>query len=179
MWISPTTDFSAFEMDEVYWFLNKKERTDSKANIFIMTMLSRKPRQIVAFAVDTSVNSQKIQGMVDSVPQAKCYYSDGCLIYQNVIYGGDYIRNPHNKADTHNIESSNADLRHYIAGLARRSRTFFRSKETLEAVLSVFIDAYNKYGEAKEKYRIPVKHKSNSKHLHEYRDCPFSILDFL
>ena len=93
-------------MDELYWFLSKKERTDSKANIFIMTMLSRKPRQIVAFAVDTSVNSAKIQEMVDRVPAAKRYYSDGWLVYQNVIYGGNYIRNPHNKADTHNIESA-------------------------------------------------------------------------
>ena len=71
VWISQTTDFSAFEMDELYWFLSKKERTDSKANIFIMTMLSRKPRQRVAFAVDTSVNSAKIQKLGDSVPAAK------------------------------------------------------------------------------------------------------------
>ena len=53
-------------------------------------------------------------------------------------------------------------------------------KETLEAVLSVFIDAYNKFGEAKEKYKIPVEHRTtNTKHLHKYRERPFSVLDFL
>ena len=84
-----------------------------------------------------------------------------------------------NKADTHNIESSNADLRHYIAGLARRSRTFFRSQETLEAVLAVFIDAYNKFGEAKERYQVLVEHRSDAKHLHKYRNCLVSIFGFL
>jgi hypothetical protein len=85
------------------------------------------------------------------------------------------------KRDTHTIESINADLRHYISGLARRSRCFYRSLETLQAVLEVFIDAYNKFGEAKLKYRKPVIHKdpNNAKHLHKYRDVPFSILDFL
>jgi IS1 family transposase len=48
---------------------------------------------------------------------------------------------PGNKRDTHNVESVNADLRHYIPGLARRSRCFFRSLKTFQAVLKVFIDA--------------------------------------
>jgi hypothetical protein len=72
-------------------------------------------------------------------------------------------------------------LRHYISGLARRSRYFFRKLETLQAVLEVFIDAYNKFGEAKLKYRVPTKHKdqNNTKGLHKYQDLPFSVLNFL
>jgi hypothetical protein len=78
-----------------------------------------------------------------------------------------HIANEHNKNDTHLTESINADLRHYIAGLARKSRTFFRKQETKYAVIAVFVDAYNQYGEAKQKYRIPTVHKSeeHSKHL--------------
>ena len=118
--------------------------------------------------------------MVDSAPTAEKYCTDGCLTYLDVIFGGKHIRNPHNKKDTHNIESTNADLRHYIPGLARRSRCFYRKQETLEAVLAVFIDAYNKFGEAKFKYQIPIKNNSeNTKHLHKYRELPFNILDFL
>jgi IS1 family transposase len=49
----------------------------------------------------------------------------------------------------HNVESVNADLRHYIAGLRRKSRCFFRSLETMRAVLTVLINAYNKFGHAK------------------------------
>jgi hypothetical protein len=146
-----------------------------------MTMMSRIPRQIAGFDVDNSVKSNVLQTIVDSVPAAEKYCTDGCPTYMDVVFGGKHIRNVKDKKDTHNIESTNADLRHYIPGLARRSRCFFRSKETLKAVLSVFINAYNKYGEAKLKYRKPVKHKSPnpSKHLHEFRDTPFSILDYL
>jgi len=179
MWISENTDLESFELDEVYWYVSRKERSENKSNIYIMTMLSRKPHQIVGYRVDTSVNSKSIQEIVDSAPTAKNYYSDGCLTYLNVIFGGEYHRNEHNKKDTHNIESSNADLRHYIAGLARRSRTFFRSIETLDAVLWLFIQAYNKYGEAKERCKRPSKHTSQGNHLHKYRDLPFSIIDFL
>ncbi len=47
------------------------------------------------------------------------------------------------------------------------------------AVLSVFIDAYNKFGEWKMKNRKPVSHKSTSKHLHKWRYPGVSVLDFL
>lgn len=47
--------------------------------------------------------------------------------------------------------------------------------------MSVFIDAYNKFGKAKGKRPIPVIHKpgNENKHLHKYRDVLFSLLDFL
>lgn len=47
--------------------------------------------------------------------------------------------------------------------------------------LSDVIDAYNKFGKAKGKRPIPVIHKpgNENKHLHKYRDVPFSLLDFL
>lgn len=81
----------------------------------------------------------------------------------------------------HIVESINADIRHYISDLARKSRCFFRKIETLQAVLELFIDAYNKFGEAKLKYHVPTKHKdpNNTKGLHKYQDLPFSVLDFL
>jgi len=146
-----------------------------------MTMISRNTRQIVGFAVDNSVNKEALQKIADGAPYAENYYTDGCPTYCDVIFGGKHRRNITDKKDTHNIESTNSDLRHYMAGLARRSRTFYRSNETLEAVLSVFINAYNKYGEYKVNHRIPVKHKSlnPSKHLHKYKELPLSIIDFV
>ena len=181
MWISKATEFGTFELDELYWFIKRKEMTKTRENTYVITMISRIPRQIVGFNVDSSVKSRVLQEMVDSVPAAEEYCTDGCMTYLDVIFGGKHIRNIRNKKDTHNIESTNADLRHYLPGLARRSRCFYRSLETLEAVLSVFLDAYNKFGEAKQKYQIPVRHKSPypAKHLHKYRDTPFSLLDFL
>ena len=109
------------------------------------------------------------------------YFTDGNMSYLDVILPRDHIRNVSDKRDTHTIESINSDLRHYISGLARRSRCFYRRLDTLQVVLNVFINAYNKYGEAKLKYRVPVVHKepNNTKHLHKFRDLPFCILDFL
>jgi len=181
VWVSEITDYGAFEMDELHWFIERKYFTESRTNTYIMTMTSRYPRQIVGFAVDKSVNSKALQKVADSTLPAWEYFTYGCLTYLDVVFGGKHRRNAENKNDTHNIESTNADLRHHIKGLARRSRCFFRTIETLKAVLSLFIDAYNKFGEAKLKSRVPVKHKSESpaKHLHKFRYPTFSVLDYL
>jgi len=146
-----------------------------------MTMVSREPRQIVSFDVQADKSSFRLQGLVDNAPEAQNYCTDGENGYPDVVFPGKHIRNIRNKRDTYIIEGTNADLRHYIPGLARKSRCFYRSLETLQAVLEVFINAYNKFGEAKLKYRVPVTHKmpNNSKHLHKFRDSPFSLLDFL
>jgi IS1 family transposase len=152
MWISPDTKTESFELDELYWFIGKRKGYESGINTYIMTMLSRKPRQIVAYAVDKSVNATLIQEMVDSTVRAEKYYTDGGTAYLGVDFIGMHIRNMEDKSDTHNIEGSNADLRHYIAGLRRRSRCFFRSEETLQAVLYVFVHAYNRFGDAKRRY---------------------------
>ena len=166
VWISNQTDFNSFELDEVFWFINTRKNNEMGVNTFIMTMISRIPRQIVAFNVDKSIKSRLIQQMVNSVSHAKAYYADGNYKYQDVDYfPGRLKQNFENKNDTHNIESTNSDLRHYIAGLHRKSRCFFRKLENLKTVLHVFINAYNKFGEAKLKYTD--------------RQPPFSILDFL
>jgi IS1 family transposase len=179
VWISPETDFSVFELDELFWFISERKSSKTGINTYIMTMYSRLPRQIVGFDVDNSVNKNSIQSIVDSVRCAKTYCTDGGQAYPDVIFGGKHVRNLDDKSDTHGIESSNADLRHYIKGLSRKSRCFFRTYETLIAVLSVFIDAYNKFGEWKLQHRKPVKHKSDAKHLHRWRYPAVSIVDFL
>ena len=134
-------------------------------------MLSREPRQIVAFDVDKSVNSVRIQEMVDNTLQAEKYYTDGGQSYLGVDFIGRHKRNICDKSDTHNIEGSNADIRHYIAGLRRRSRCFFRKEETLKAVLGIFSYAYNKFGSAKLHHRLS--------HPDCGRDFHFSHLDYI
>jgi IS1 family transposase len=160
MWISSQTKTEAFELDELYWFTGKRKGNENGINTYIMTMLSREPRQIVAYAVDNSVNAAMIQQMVDSTAQAEKYYTDGGNVYLGVDFIGHHIRNVKDKSDTHNIEGSNADLRHYIAGLRRRSRCFFRSIETLSAVLYIFVHTYNRFGDAKMQY------------MQTHPDCP-------
>jgi len=171
LWISPNTKTNAFELDEIYWFIGKRKGYENGVNTYIMTMLSREPRQIVSFDVDKSVNSVGIQEMVDNTLQAENYYTDGGQTYLGVDFLGRHQRNVQDKSDTHNIEGSNADIRHYIAGLHRKSRCFFRKGETLQAVLEIFICAYNKFGEAKMQYW--------SRHPERGRDVPFHHLQFI
>ena len=181
MWISRKTNPENYELDELYWFIERKGQKETKENIYLITMISREPRQIVGFSVSRDKSPERIQSIVDSAPDARKYCTDGYLGYVDVVYPGEHIRNVHNKNDTFTVEGINADIRHYIPVLARRSRCFCRTLDTLESVLSVFVDAYNKYGEAKLKCRVPVIHKTqnSTKRLHKYRDVPFSLFDFL
>jgi IS1 family transposase len=180
VWKSEKLD-DTYELDELYWFIERKACSETRENIYLITMISREPREIVGFSVATDKSPERIQSIVDSAPDADEYCTDGYLGYVDVVYPGYHVRNVHNKNDTFTVEGINADLRHYIPVLARRSRCFCRNLETLDAVVSVFVDAYNKFGEAKLKCRIPTKHKSpnHAKHLHKYRELGFSVLDFL
>ena len=165
----------------MYWFIQQKAKTETRENVYLMTMVSREPRQIVGFEVQLDKSAVHIQSIVDSAPWAREYCTDGYVGYLDVIYPGKHTRNIRSKGDTYTVESINADLRHYIPVLARRSRCFCRKLETLQAVIEVFVDAYNKFGKAKMKCRKVTIHKQGNagKHLHMYRDPAFSILDFL
>ena len=157
------------ELDELYWFLERKPHTETRENIYIMTMVSRNPRQIVAHRVSTDKFSRTIQSMVDSAPEAKKYCTDGYFGYLDVVFPGKHIFNIHNKNDTFTVEGVNADLRHYIPTLARRSRCFPRKLENLQAVLNVFVRAYNRFGAQKSRYRS----------RHPGAVVLFSLFDFL
>ena len=157
------------ELDEMYWFVGKKPRTATKENVYIMTAVSREPRQIVGFDVAFDKSPERIQNMVDKMPLAENYCTDGYLGYIDVVYPGKHVRNVKNKNDTFTVESVNADLRHYIPVLARRSRCFARKIETLQAVIEVFAEAYNKFGKAKVKFR----------QQYGCKELPFAIIDFV
>lgn len=157
------------ELDELYWFVGKKGTSETRENIYLITMISRNPRLIVGFDVASDKSRERIQTIVDNSPEADFYYTDGYLGYIDVVYPGKHIRNVRDKKDTHNVESINADLRHYIPLLARRRRCFARKIETLYAVVSVFVNAYNRFGLEKYKFRC----------LRPNGELPFSVVDFL
>jgi IS1 family transposase len=157
------------EMDEMYWFVFNKPRTETRENVYLMTIVSREPRLIVSFDAAFDKSLDRIQALVDVAPEAKVYYTDGYFGYIDVVYPGKHVRNIHNKNDTYTVEGINADLRHYIPILARRSRCFARTLDTLRAVVEVFIDAYNSFGMAKFKWR-QKKQKG---------EVPFGVVDFL
>jgi len=125
----------------------------------------------VGFDVASDKSPERILRIVDNGPEAKKYCTDGWTGYVDVVYPGRHIRNTRDKSDTFTVEGVNADLRHYIPTLARRSRCFPRKLETLQAVIEVFADAYNQFGKAKMQFRQNRNPKS--------RELPFSVLDFL
>ena len=157
------------ELDELYWFLEYKPRTETRENVYIMTMVSRRPRQIVGHLVSQNKSPRTIQRMVDAAPEAEYYCTDGYQGYLDVVYPGKHIYNIHNKNDTFTAEGVNADLCHYIPTLARRSRCFPRKLENLQAVLAVFVQAYNRFGLQKHRYHA----------LHSGDAVPFSLFGFL
>ena len=157
------------ELDELYWFLKQKSHKKTQENVYIITMVSRKPRQIIGYCASADKSSRIIQKIVDAAPEARTYCADGYSGYLDVVFPGKHIYNIHNKKDTFTAEGVNADLRHYIPTLARRSRCFPRKAENLRAVVAVFVAAYNRFGIQKARWR--------SKHL--CGSIPFSLFDFL
>ena len=48
------------------------------------------------------------------------------------------------KSETYSVEGNNAELRHYLARLARRSRCFSRCLDWLNRYLKAFAHAWNR-----------------------------------
>ena len=163
--------YHTLEVDELYWFIGRKGNRETRENCYVIPVVSRKPRQIVSIVAAFDKSPRRIQALIDAAPPAEYYATDGWSGYLDVVYPGKHIRNISNKSDTFTVESVNADLRHYIPILARRSRCFSRKLETLQAVLDVFVEAYNAFGVAKLKFRQNRDPKA--------RELPFSVLDFL
>ncbi|MDL2318122.1 hypothetical protein LJC74_03380 [Eubacteriales bacterium OttesenSCG-928-A19] len=182
-WIKKTKTLSSepdqaelVEMDELYWFIDKKPGTKTRENMYIITMVSRNPRQIMDWEVAFDKTASTIQRMVDRAPPAVLYCTDGYVGYLDVVYPGRHIRNMCDKSDIFTVEGINADLRHYIPGLARRRRCFYRKRETLDAVMSLFIHAYNSsmltIGLVRLNNIIPNSHSLSSISFDTHWDTP-------
>lgn len=59
--------------------MGKKAKTETRENTYVMTMVSRLPRQIVGYDVAFDKSSQRIQKIVDNGPEAEYYCTDGYL----------------------------------------------------------------------------------------------------
>ena len=66
------------------------------------------------------------------MPPAHRYFSDGFPTYAQLIYSGTHAVAP-GKSKTFSVEGDNAELRHYLARLARKSRCFFAVPVGLDA----------------------------------------------
>ena len=102
-----------------------------------MTVVDRKTRCILGWAVVWVRTQEAIQLMIDDAPKAKWYYSDGFDAYKWLWYHFGRYEVSQGKSETYSVEGDNAELRHYLARLARKSRCFSRCPYVL--YVSLFI----------------------------------------
>jgi hypothetical protein len=60
-----------------------------------------------------------------------------------VYYPGQHAVAP-GQSQTDSVEADNAELRHYLARLGRRSRCFSRSIDALRRAVKLFVHAWNR-----------------------------------
>ena len=124
-----------------------------KKRIYILTFVDRETRCILAWKVSYKRTGYEFQEMLAESVQGHDYYSDDYDAYKTVLYWPSIHHPLPNKSQTYSVEGSNADFRHYLARLRRRSRCFSRKKEALHDAVKLFIYAYNQ--RQLYKYRYP------------------------
>lgn len=150
-----------------------------KNETYVITFIEREKRRIVGHKVSERKDAEAIQEVADRAPPADEYHSDKNAAYGKVMFCANHYAH-HDKSETYTVEGVNSDLRTYIPGFARRSKCFYRSIETVRAVMNVFVMAFNKFALKKYHTRKLSQHKSSSKsRLHKYKDSPFSLIDFI
>lgn len=101
----------------------------------------------------TGTNSGVFAKLMDRLPQARHYYSDGFEPYQDVVYyHGRHIVTV-GKRYTYTVEGCNADIRHCVAALARKTRCITRSPASLRDSICLFVFAYNLH--RRHRFRYP------------------------
>ena len=83
-----------------------------------------------------------LQACLERAPQAKHYHSDAFPAYDTLYYGAPHELRT-DKQETYSVEAVNADLRHYLKRLARKSRCFTRRMKSLAKNLQLFVYCYN------------------------------------
>lgn len=83
-----------------------------------------------------------MQACLDKALGAKQYYSDAFPIYGTLYYGAPFELHS-DKSETYSVEAVNADLRHYLKRLARKSRSFSRKMQALKKNIRLFVFCYN------------------------------------
>ena len=85
-----------------------------------------------------------MQPVIDQVPRTcRQFDSDGLNTYPTLLYYEAKHEALPNKSRTYSVEGSNAEIRHYLGRLHRRSRCFCRSVEALQRVFWLFAYCYN------------------------------------
>lgn len=105
----------------------------------------RETRLITGWSVMTERGIENMQQYVDELPPALFHCTDGFSIYKELVWSAESEQLIGVKKErTHTIESSNAQLRTFLARLKRKSRCFSRSLKVLHQILGLFVWYYNR-----------------------------------
>lgn len=125
-----------------------------------MTLVERASRRFVAWAVVPERTKIVFESLVDAAPVARNYFSDAFSTWGASWYPGAYTALP-NKSQTFSVEGGNAELRHYVARLGRRSRCFSRCIHALTRAVDLFVRAWNARQTFKRAYPKLTAHVAN------------------
>jgi transposase-like protein len=78
-----------YVLDELYWFIEKKAKHETRENVYLMTMINPEPRQIVGFEAAMDKGTAHIQNIADNAPWAERYATDGCFVYCDAVFPGE------------------------------------------------------------------------------------------
>jgi insertion element IS1 protein InsB len=117
--------------------------------------VSRFSRLIVGIEVMWERTWENMQAVADILPAANCYCTDDLTVYSELVWPdcpdyqwGDEGNSEHiisyGKEETHTIESMNANLRHYLGRLKRKSRCFSRCIHALRRAVRLFVWHHNR-----------------------------------
>ena len=107
--------------------------------------MARDTRLIVGAAVLEELSWEGVQEVIDTLPAARNYCTDRSPIYPDLLWpeGSTHIISK-GKEQTHTIESINANLRHYLKRLCRRTRAFSKCLLALRRAVRLFVWYYNR-----------------------------------
>ncbi len=129
-------------------------------------MVDRATHCVLSWDAVPERSSATLQNCLERAPQARQYYSDAFVAYDTLYYGAPYEMRT-DKHETYSVEAVNADLRHYLKRLARKSRCFSRRLEALHRNLRLFVYCYN------QRQIMKRRHPHYSYHLVDFL-CPLS-----
>ena len=127
-----------------------------------MTFVDRRTRCILSWRVVHARTGAVIQEMVHESLQASTYFSDAFEAYQTALFWPASHYPMADKRETYSVEGDNAELRHYLARLARRSRCFSRCIHALRNAVKLFVYAFNRRQLAR----------------HRFPNYPYHVIDF-
>ena len=98
----------------------------------------------MSWQVVTERTTETMQPIIEAAPPAFQYCSDGFMVYETLNYHQGVHLVAEGKTQTYSVEGGNADLRHYLARLAKKSRCFSRCLTALRRAITLFVHCWNK-----------------------------------